>query len=83
MIKLPYNIILWLWLFVLIVLFFTNASAKCPEKCRCKNYTESTWNLNVTCRGTNKDQLSNWQNIDFEEDAVNVFVLYVDGTSEN
>lgn len=76
--KPPNSAFLWLWLWMHLFLCFTYSSARCPEKCLCKNNTDTTWSLRVKCGGTNEDQLSNWQNLDFEEDAVNVFILYVE-----
>ncbi|KAI8116106.1 hypothetical protein FF38_01531 [Lucilia cuprina] len=74
MIKIPCKAYSCLWLIVYFVLIVTN-DAKCPEKCQCKNNTDSSWNLRVKCGGSSDEYLSNWQSIDFEEDAVNVFTL--------
>lgn len=74
MIKFPYNTYLCLWF---LVQFFLINDAKCPEKCQCKNNSDTTWNLRVKCGGSVDDYMSNWQSLDFEEDAVYVFTLYV------
>ncbi|KAL9884066.1 remoulade isoform 1-T2 [Glossina fuscipes fuscipes] len=47
---------------------------KCPEKCICKNNTETTWSLRAKCGGA-EERLSNFQLLDFEEDSANVVVL--------
>lgn len=77
MFKSSINVYLSLWLLIVFVFFVTNNDAKCPEKCQCKNNTDSSsWSLRVKCGGTSDDHLTNLQSIDFEEDAVNVFILY-------
>lgn len=63
------------WLLVYIAILFVTIEAKCPEKCVCKNSTDSSWNLRVKCGGSNEETLSSWRYINFEEDAVNVFSL--------
>ncbi|KAM7347643.1 remoulade [Cochliomyia hominivorax] len=70
-----YNAHLCLWLSILFVFFVTNNNAKCPEKCQCKNNTDSSWSLRVKCGGTADEHLTNLQNIDFEEDAANILKL--------
>lgn len=82
MTKFPYTAYLCLWLIIHLV-FIVRNEAKCPEKCQCKNNTDSSWNLRVKCGGTSDEQLSNWQSIDFEDDAVNVFLLYVYKNNRN
>lgn len=77
MFKSSMNVYSCLWLLIVFVFLTTNSDAKCPEKCQCKNNTDSSWSLRVKCGGTTEEHLTNLQSIDFEEDAANVFNLYV------
>lgn len=75
MIELFNNVNQCFWFLLYIVVLFLTIEAKCPEKCLCKNNTDSSWNLRVKCGGNSDETLSSWLHINFEEDAVNVFSL--------
>lgn len=70
-----YNACVFLWLLIQFILILL-CQAKCPEKCQCKNNTDSAWSLRVKCGGGSSDEyLTNWQNLDFEDDAGNINAL--------